>query len=396
MSLGPIAALPIGVNVQPLTTPLATPTTTAQIASAITAAAAVAEAGDIADLAPNTAVVPTSTLLNTAAIQAATTQDSLAPLLADLTAALQSSALPAAARTAVQQLLAAQTPLTSATTASSLQTAVAGSGLFLEANLAAAAVGNGQTVALDTSGDTKALLLQLSSTLAPTSLAPTSLAPTSLAPTSLDPAATDPLAAALVGSTLQSRPQARLPQRLPPRPVIAGAVTAGQPVAKAGVGPDTSSETLTSSLRQEAAAALARLTMSQLASVPTSGQTTRWTFELPVETPGGLAIAQFEISRDGNQKSGSEAAEPTWRARFSMDVEPSGPVHAEVSLSGGRTRATLWAERADSHQSLDAQQGELTAALAEGEGADAAVRIVAGAPPDTTPQVAGRYVDRTS
>jgi hypothetical protein len=378
MSLGPIVALPIGVGAPPAP-PSATPATTAaQIAGAVTAAVAVAEAADIADIAAG-AVVPTSSLLNTAASQAAATQDSMAPLLADLSAALDSSALPAAARATVQQILSAQTPLTAATTASSLQAAVAGSGLFLEASLAAAAV-EGATAAINTSGDMKALLLQLSSTLDPAAL---------------DPAAVNPLTAALVGALPQNRAQAQARQRLPPRPPIAGAVTAGQPVARAGIGPDTSSEALTASLRQEAAAALARLTMSQLASVPKSGAATRWAFELPVETPGGLAIAQFEISRDDHNSTADQAA-PTWRARFSMDVEPSGPVHAEVSLSGGRTRATLWAERGDAHQALDALQDELTSALAEAEGGDAAVRIVSGAPPDTTPQAPGRFVDRTS
>jgi hypothetical protein len=340
----------------------------------------VAEAADIADIVAG-AVVPTSSLLSAAASQAAATQDSMAPLLADLSAALDSAALPAAARASVQQILSAQTPLTTGTTAASLQAAVAGSGLFLEASLAAAAA-DGTNAALNTAGDMKALLLQLSSTLDPAAL---------------DPAASNPLAAALVGALPQSRVEAQPRQRLPPRPPIAGAVTAGQPVARAGIGPDTSSQTLTSSLRQEAAAALARLTMSQLASVPKSGAATRWAFELPVETPGGLAIAQFEISRDDHNGAADQAA-PTWRARFSMDVEPSGPVHAEVSLSGGRTRATLWAERGDAHQALDALQHELTSALAEeeGEGGDVAVRIVAGAPPDTTPQVSGRFVDQTS
>jgi hypothetical protein len=389
MSLFPLVGLPIGVNVQPTTTPFATPTTAAQIASAVTAAAAVAEAGDLAELDANAPILPTTTttLLNTAAIQAAATQGSLAPLLADLTTALQSTALPAAARTTLEQILSAQTPLTTDTTAASLQTAVASSGLFLEANLATAATAaatattTAQTPAIDTTTDMKALLLQLSSTLDPATL---------------DPAAVDPLTAALVNSTLQTRPQAQARQTLPPRPVIAGAVTAGTPVAKVSLGPDTNAQVLTSSLRQEAASALARLTMSQLASVPKPGETTRWSFELPVETPAGLSIAQFEISRDDHKASGADQAEPTWRARFSVDVEPSGPVHAEVSLSAGRTRATLWAERDGVHQSLDAQSHELTAALAETEGADAAVRVVAGAPPDTSPQISGRFVDRTS
>ena len=40
-----------------------------------------------------------------------------------------------------------------------------------------------------------------------------------------------------------------------------------------------------------------------------------------------------------------EAAKRMWRARFSLDVEPAGPVHALVSLSGEKTSVRMWAER---------------------------------------------------
>ena len=70
----------------------------------------------------------------------------------------------------------------------------------------------------------------------------------------------------------------------------------------------------------------------------------RWNFEIPFATPQGTAMAQFEISRDGG---GNEvaAAKRVWRARFSLDVEPAGPVHALVSLSGEQTSVRMWAER---------------------------------------------------
>ncbi len=55
-------------------------------------------------------------------------------------------------------------------------------------------------------------------------------------------------------------------------------------------------------------------------------------------------MAQFEISRDGGGNE-VEAAKRVWRARFSLDVEPAGPVHALVSLNGERTSVRMWAER---------------------------------------------------
>ena len=41
----------------------------------------------------------------------------------------------------------------------------------------------------------------------------------------------------------------------------------------------------------------------------------------------------------------SKPPKRVWRARFSLDVEPAGPVHALVSLSGERTSVRMWAER---------------------------------------------------
>ena len=63
-----------------------------------------------------------------------------------------------------------------------------------------------------------------------------------------------------------------------------------------------------------------------------------------VLTGSDTAVAQFEIARDG---AGTEtaAAQRIWRARFSLDVEPNGPVHALVTLSGGRASGRGGGER---------------------------------------------------
>jgi hypothetical protein len=73
--------------------------------------------------------------------------------------------------------------------------------------------------------------------------------------------------------------------------------------------------------------------------------TPRWNFEIPFVTPQGTAMAQFEISRDGGGNEEVEAAKRVWRARFSLDVEPAGPVHALMSLVGDKTSVRMWAER---------------------------------------------------
>jgi hypothetical protein len=307
--------------------------------------------------------------------QAATQQDSLAPLLADLAVAVNAPAMPADARATAAQILAAQTPLGADVTAAQLRSAAQGSGVFLEAGLAAAVVSGDEVATANLQLDLKALLLQLSSELAPFIAGPAPARPA--APT------TSPRGTAVRGSTDQLEP-----------PVGGGPVT-GQPAARASLDAQAHTDLLVRTLQQEAQGALARVQLSQAASVERSGETTRWMFEVPIATPGGAGVAQFEISRDGHGPgAGGEAAEPSWRARFSVNVSPSGPVHADVMLAKGRARVTLMAEDAAARQALDAHRDELTEALAA-EQADVAVRVIGGAPPRPL-QPAGQLVDRRS
>ena len=87
----------------------------------------------------------------------------------------------------------------------------------------------------------------------------------------------------------------------------------------------------------------------------------------------------------------------TWRARFSLDVEPMGPVHALVALVGGRASVMLWAERPATASRLNEQSTMLSEALraAELEPADFQFRV--GAPPSVARQAApGRFMDRAT
>ncbi|HEY2658323.1 MAG TPA: flagellar hook-length control protein FliK [Caulobacteraceae bacterium] len=306
--------------------------------------------------------------------EALSAQDSLAPLLADLTAALQSSALPAAARTTAQQILTLQTPLDGAVTGETLRAAVNQSGLFLEAEIAAAVLKTGQAAVSAPATDLKALLLRLPADL-----------------TSASQTAAQQAAAAALGLG-----QAAVRRTAPrPPPPVGGGLTAGQPEAAASLDASSDHAEVRQTLHQEAQAALARLELMQAASTPKPGEPTRWAFELPVAGREGTGVAQFEISRDGRGSGGADEAGPVWRARFSLNLEAYGPVHAEVALNGGRTRVTLWAEREGVRQQLDQRQAELTAALAGPEGGDAAVRVLPGAPP-LPAAPAGRLVNRTS
>jgi len=149
-------------------------------------------------------------------------------------------------------------------------------------------------------------------------------------------------------------------------------------------------------------AAIARQTLLQVASLPdrpgpatsqVDPSTPRWNFEIPFATPQGTAMAQFEISREGGGNE-VDPAHRVWRARFSLDVEPAGPVHALVTLSGERTSVRMWAERAETAAQLRAGAGELSQALSQAELTPGDIVIREGTPPQPTPAKAGHFLDR--
>ncbi len=112
-----------------------------------------------------------------------------------------------------------------------------------------------------------------------------------------------------------------------------------------------------------------------------------------LSTPQGTAMAQFEISRDGGGNE-VEAAKRVWRARFSLDVEPAGPVHALVSLSGERTSVRMWAERPATAAQLRAGAAQLSQALSKAELQPGDIVIRDGTPPASAPARAGHFLDR--
>jgi Flagellar hook-length control protein FliK len=187
-----------------------------------------------------------------------------------------------------------------------------------------------------------------------------------------------------------------------PPPPLRGALPAAQPVMPATLVSNSRLETAMHQLLADTDGAIARQTLLQVASLP--GQSDmiaarldpaapRWNFEIPFATPQGTAMAQFEISRDGGGNE-VEAAKRVWRARFSLDVEPAGPVHAQVSLSGERTSVRMWAERPATAAQLRAGAAQLSQALSKAELGASDIVIRDGAPAQTASAPAGHFLDR--
>ncbi|WP_065750142.1 flagellar hook-length control protein FliK [Bradyrhizobium paxllaeri] len=402
-----------------------------------------------------------------AAAQAAVTeQDSLAPLFANLGAAVSSSNLPPKLREAIAQVLAQQTSLDQNLDGADIKTAFQKSGIFLEASLASGSLPQGGVP------DLKAALIVLRQTLqsalginsaatppappaapqqpaAPSPASTASPAPASLpdvdvqkillpqarlAAESFTPAVQagqTPLALKLgagpsAGATLNLLQEALqelgVPARVAatamakdgrggdvtfqtntPPPPIRGAPPAAQPIASPTIAPHAPLEATAHHLLDDTDAAIARQTLLQVASLPDridnaapKIDTTlpRWHFEIPFVTPQGTAMAQFEVSRDGANE-GVEAAKRVWRARFSLDVEPAGPVHALISLTGDKTSVRIWAERPTTAEQLRAGMPQLSEALSRAELQPGDIVIRDGAPPQAAPAArAGHFLDR--
>ncbi|WP_024519769.1 flagellar hook-length control protein FliK [Bradyrhizobium sp. Tv2a-2] len=411
---------------------------------------------------------------------AATRQQSLSPLFANLAAAAVSSNLPPALQEAMTRVLAQQASLEPGLSGDDIQAAFQKSGLFLEALLAA------PQAPAEAGGvpDLKAALIVLRQALvsvveaegpasAPAAAASTQAGPTKytanttasppLAPWptpeadgaphggSLPPQLASPQglfqgAAAgnpqglfsealqglepgsataatvlnLLQESLQEIPRAGgnaqttiiLPdgraedvtlRTLTPPPPIRGALPSAQPVAGSAIPPGAPLATVARRLLEDTDAALARQTLLQVASLPQSADAhesraeaamSRWNFEIPFATQQGTAMAQFEISRDGSSNNEVEAPKRVWRARFTLDVEPAGPVHALVTYSGQRTSVRMWAERPYTAARLRAGAFELSQALSRAELVPGDIIIREGTPPQPAPAKAGYFLDR--
>jgi hypothetical protein len=200
-----------------------------------------------------------------------------------------------------------------------------------------------------------------------------------------------------------SAPQDLLIRSSVPPPPLRGALPTAQPMLPSTLPPNAPLSVTLHHLLADTDAAIARQTLLQVASLPDRADAAsprldatapRWNFEIPFAMPHGTAVAQFEISRDGGGDSEAEAAQRVWRARFSLDVEPAGPVHALVSLSGDKTSVRIWAERANTAQQLRDGSAQLSQALARAELQPGDIVIQDGAPLQAAAAAAGHFLDR--
>jgi hypothetical protein len=411
----------------PATVPAQQPAT--QIAASITDHAAgtstpLAHTSDAPVLAPNAPQTPAAILraadptvaLANATRLAAARQTGLAPVFAEAAEAVQAPGVPPAVRQAAAQLLALRAPFYSVDedgivriSAATVQKAVTSAGLFLEARLDAQATGQATpaATATATSADIKAVLFTLRDALKAW------LDPQSPLQSVVQGALqelTEPTANAGPAASVKPDEMIALAKSLAaeakvPPPPYRNAPTQGQQPTPAAVPSDAPAKLLGHALLEETSGAIARTTLMQAASLPGAPSAVaehadaggkHWNLEVPFAMPQGTAIAHFEISRDDHKAAAAQRKPPGWRVNFSLDVEPMGPVHAQVSLAGHRAAVRLWAERPPTASALRGSLSELNAGfkLAGIDPAEVVVRD--GAPPRPLKPGAGRFVDRAS
>jgi hypothetical protein len=189
-----------------------------------------------------------------------------------------------------------------------------------------------------------------------------------------------------------------------PPPPFRGSLPTAQAIASPSLAPETPLPAIAQRLLEETDAALSRHTLLQVASLPDRADASgarvdptapRWNFEIPFLTPQGTAMAQFEISRDGGgSEQERDQARKVWRARFSLDVEPAGPVHALVTYNSERTSVRMWAERPGTAAQLRAGVNDLSQALSKAELSPGDIVVQLGTPPAAAPPKAGHFLDR--
>jgi len=468
-------------------TDTAAPTANATASASTNTPAAITAIAIPAPVAAPGAVDPLTPLeriaVTVASETAATQQQSLAPLFANLNAVATSSSLPPGLQQAVLQVLAQQTPLAPDLSGGDIQNAAQTSGLFLESSLAtgsvpptgipdlkAALIVLRQTLAttVQTTGAPQAVTpvistiaasvtkpamsspplvpaepeqaqpeqipqvadhetaapqprLQLSALVAETAGNPTRLVLAEALLSAGPKSVTSGAALNLLQEAVQEPPGENHPQAvtvtLPggqseeaivrtntPPPPFRGALPSPQPVVAPSIAPGAPLATTVRHLLDDTDAAIARQTLLQVASLPdrpdASGSRIdptmpRWNFEIPFATAQGTAMAQFEISRDGGGNE-VEASRRVWRARFSLDIEPAGPVHALISLIGDRTSVRMWAERPQTASLLRAGAADLSHALSQAALSPGDIVIREGAPSQPQPAKAGHFLDRAS
>ncbi len=296
-------------------------------------------------------------------------QEPLQPLL-DVVAALandtaESTATPAQVVFRIaEQILTSLPDVQEVARPAGLKTAVLNSGLFLESRLLAAANESGSAAGISVA-DFKAGLLRLTSALRESTTDPAA-AGSEFGGSALPPARGDAVpargsmqAAPLVQNSLPSVSNTSLlvQSSITTKPPGQNSVSASPPLQ---LPPDLTGKAPV----HQVEAALARLQMNQLSSLPAEhGGTPMWVIDLPVRREDRVDVLRLQVEADDRRGHSQELR--SWSVSLGLEPSNLGPVHVRLTLHGGQISATVWAERPDTAALFAIHLEELRAGMTQ-------------------------------
>ncbi len=238
-------------------------------------------------------------------------------------------ALPAPVTQAATRLWQALPESAALANPKSLESAIARSGAFLEATLAA---GDRRAIAAAASQDIKALMLNLARVL----------------------------------KDFGGRPGAAMTDAAPPSPVpLANGPLTSLPAAPATLAVADTPPQQINELARQTDGALARMTALQAGATHSQDTALQsMVVELPVRHGDRASVVRLRIEQDRSRKYDLPAGE-SWTVEAAMDLGVSGGLHAKVMLQGQRIGVQMRAESAAIVETLIARSPELESMLRE-------------------------------
>jgi flagellar hook-length control protein FliK len=117
--------------------------------------------------------------------------------------------------------------------------------------------------------------------------------------------------------------------------------------------PDSSAiNKLLNLLLRQAEGGLARIQLNQLNSLPQedSGNKLVWQFELPLRHADEFDSFKLRIEREDSH---NELAQHRWRITINFDLDPLGPIQAQISLQGEEVSTLFMTELKESAELID-------------------------------------------
>ena len=126
---------------------------------------------------------------------------------------------------------------------------------------------------------------------------------------------------------------------------------------------------------------ISRIQLQQAAALPAEdGQRQAWQLELPIQLPGETHELMLRIEREATRDHAAGA--PSWAVNLAFEFDTIGSLQCRVALSGERVSATFWSDQATTHARLERRLPVLREAL-EAQGLEVVhIAGVLGEPPE--------------